>query len=64
MNKANQDIREALEKSDVKHWELAEKYGVSPSVFCVKLRKELKSDEKVKIFTLISQIVDERKVES
>lgn len=57
---ANQDIREALIKSGVKHWELAEKVGVSPSCLSVKLRHELSSEEKYKLFSLIQEIVDER----
>lgn len=60
----NQDVREALARSGVKHWELAEKYGVSASWLSVKLRKELPSEEKLKLFTLIEQIIDERKVNS
>ena len=60
----NQDVREALVKSGVKHWELAEKYGVSASWLSVKLRHELPGEEKLKLFTLIQQIVDEREVKS
>ena len=61
---SNCDIREALRKSGVKQWELAERYGLSASWFTVKLRKELSSEEKYKLFTLIQQIVDEREVDS
>lgn len=60
----NQDIREALKKSGVHYWELAEKLEVSASWLSVKLRKELTGEEKYKIFTLIQQIVDEREVKS
>lgn len=58
----NLDIRETLQKSGVAHWELAEKLGLSASGLCVKLRKELPSEEKYKLFTLIGEIVDGRKV--
>ena len=58
----NQDIREALKKSGVKHWELAESYGVSASWLSVKLRKEMTSEEKLKMLDCIQQIVDEREV--
>lgn len=61
MEKANKDIREALVKSGVRQWELAEKYGLSNTHFCAKLRKELTSEEKYKLFTIIQEIVDERK---
>lgn len=57
----NKDIREALVKSGVKHWELAERYGVSASWLSVKFRKELTGEEKYKLLTLIQEIVDERK---
>ena len=52
----NQDIREALVKSGVKHWELAERYGVSASWLSVRLRKELPEDEKLKMFSYIQEI--------
>jgi hypothetical protein len=60
----NQDIREALEKSSVKQWELAEKVGYTPSWFSVKMRHEFTSEEKLKMFDCIQQILDEREVES
>lgn len=61
---ANQDIRDALYKSGVKQWELADKAGLSPNYFVIKLRHELPSEEKFKLFTLIQEIVDEREVRS
>ena len=60
MEKANKDIREVLQKSGVKQWELAEKVGLSPNYFVTKLRRELSSEEKYRMFTLIQEIVDER----
>ena len=56
----NKDIRDILAKSGIKHWELAEKYGVSASWLSVKLRKELTTEEKLKVFDCIQQIIDER----
>ena len=64
MNKANLDIRTALQKSGVKQWELAEKYGKSETGFCAMLRHELSGEEKFKLFSLIEEIIDERKVGS
>lgn len=58
----NKDIREALQKSGVKYWELAEKLGICQSWLSVKLRKELTSDEKMKCFTAIQEIIQEREV--
>lgn len=56
----NQDIRMALQKSKVKYWELAERYGISQSTLSVKLRKELPEDEKLKLFSLIQEIAKEK----
>lgn len=58
----NQDIREALRKSGVKYWELAEKLGICQSWLSVRLRKELTSDEKMKCFNAIQEIIQEREV--
>ena len=56
----NKDIREALAKSNIKYWELAEKIGVSASWLSVRLRKELPENEKLKIFSLIQEITKEK----
>ena len=49
-----------MKKSGVKYWELADKVGLSPNYFGTKLRHELSSEEKYKMFTYIQEIVDER----
>ena len=64
MEKANKDIREALQKSGVKQWELAEKVGLSPNYFVTKLRRELSGEEKCRMFNFIAEILEERKVEA
>lgn len=56
----NQDIRDTLSKCGVKHWELAERYGVSASWLSVRLRKELPEEEKLKLLSLISEIAEEK----
>ena len=61
MEKANNDIREALKKSGVKQWELADKLGVANTRLCEKLRHELSGEEKCRIFNLIVEILEERK---
>lgn len=61
MNKANQDIRETIEKSGLRYWEIAERCGFSPSVLSVKLRRELQSQEKYDILCIIQEMIDERK---
>lgn len=60
-NQANEEIREALAKSKVKHWELAEKIGVTASWLSVRLRKELPEVEKQKLLSLIDEIREERR---
>ena len=60
----NKDIREALKQCNVKYWELAEKMEISQSWLSVKLRQELTSEEKYRIFSLIAEIMEERKVEA
>lgn len=60
--KKNLDVREALIKSDVAHWELAKKLNMNECVFCRKLRNELTSEEKYKLFSAIQEIVEEREV--
>ena len=60
MEIANQDIREALKKSGVKQWELADKCIITNTRLCEKLRHELSSDVKLKLFALIQEIVDEK----
>lgn len=64
MNKANEDIRKALEESGVKHWELAERYGVSASWLSVRLRKELPEEEKEKVFIAIQELIDEKGIQT
>ena len=56
----NKEIRETLEKCNVRYWELAEKYGISPSSLSVKLRVELPESEKLKMLSLICEIAEEK----
>lgn len=60
MERANKDIKEALQKYNVRQWELADKIGYSHNYFCLKLRHELTSEEKLKMFDFIEQIAKER----
>lgn len=43
---ANEDIRKALQESQIKHWQLADLLKVSETTLVRKLRKELSSKEK------------------
>ena len=52
----NKDIRIAANASGVKLWEIAEALSITDSTFSRKLRKELKHEEKQKIFAIIEQL--------
>ena len=58
----NLDIRNTLAKSGVKYWELAERCGISQSCLSVRLRKELPESEKLRLFSLIQEISEEKGV--
>lgn len=61
MKRANQDIRDLIEKAGVRHWEVAEVIGISPWMFSVRLRNELSEDQKEEIRAAVSMIVEARK---
>ena len=46
--------------ADVKHWQIAEKLGVSEITFSRWLRKELSADKKEKIKQAIKEVADSR----
>lgn len=53
---ANYRIRNALLKNNVKHWQLAEKMGITEFSLSRKLRRELPKEEQKKIIDLIESI--------
>lgn len=55
----NKDIRQAIERSGLKYWQVAERYGLSDGNFSRKLRKELPQYEKDKIYAVIEQLKSE-----
>lgn len=56
MIRSNEDIRTAIEFSDLKYWQVAEKYGITDGNFSKKLRRELPNEEKIKIMKIISEL--------
>lgn len=62
----NVDIRETAKKTGVKLWEIAERYngGISDGNFSRKLRRELPSEEKEKIFRIIEEITQEQEADN
>lgn len=57
----NIDIRQAIEKADIKYWQVAEKLNLNDGNFSRKLRREFPPEEKDKIFKIIEEIKKERK---
>lgn len=55
----NQDIRKAAAGAGVKLWRIAEALGIADCSLSRKLRKELPTDEKEKIFSIIAQLAKE-----
>lgn len=56
----NMDIREIAKKKQVKLWEIAEVLQLSDANFSRKLRRELPSTEKHRIFSIIDDIAERR----
>lgn len=58
--KANQEIRQALKRSGVYGWELADAFGLSDTRFCVQMRHEFTDEKKEKAIKLIAKIKKEK----
>lgn len=54
---ANEDIRKKLKINNIKYWQVANEYGITDGNFSRKLRKELSSAEKKKIFNIIDKLI-------
>ncbi len=54
---ANEDIRKSLKINNIKYWQVANEYGITDGNFSRKLRKELSSEEKKKIFEIIDTLI-------
>jgi len=52
---ANQEIREAIKKKRLRHYEVADVLGVSKETLCIWLRKELPKEKKEKILKAINE---------
>ena len=57
--KANQDIRDAAKKANIKLWQIADKLGIYDGNFSRKLRHELTNEEKNRILTIIHELAEE-----
>lgn len=54
----NLEVREAMKKSRLFGYEVAEALGISETHFSRKLRKELPGDEKAKILAVIEKLAN------
>ena len=59
----NKDIRSLIKDECIKHWQLAERLGISESTLVRKLRKELNTKEKEIIKKEILKLGEERRNE-
>lgn len=53
---ANEDIRNAISDSGIKHWQVAAAYGISDGNFCRLLRQELPQPKKEIILKIINDL--------
>ncbi len=60
-NVCNIAIREAAKAAGVKHWEVAECYGLSEDRFCRLLRHELPAEEQERILAIIAKLSADRR---
>ena len=58
--KANQDIREYMEKHRITMWQLGAKLGRSGNTMIRRLRMELPEQDKEILFSAMAEIVKER----
>lgn len=56
MQKANLDIHQAITKSGLKYWQVAQKVGCVDSTFSRWLRNELSVEIKSRIFAAIQEL--------
>ena len=56
----NNEINEAIAKSGVKKWEVAEMLGIADTTFSKKLRKELSEAEKQRIISAIAKLKSQK----
>lgn len=58
--KANQDIRDYMEKHHITMWQLGAKLGRSDNTMIRRLRMELTETDKAVLFATMAEIVKER----
>lgn len=58
----NLDIRKAIEESNFKYWQVANKLGITDGNFSRLLRVELEKTDKNKILNAIEELKEEREL--
>lgn len=61
MNSLNSDIRIWAFQNDIRMYEIAKKLGIHYATLNAKLRKELSTEEKRKIFNVIDELKEEKR---
>lgn len=56
----NLDIRKAIETSNFKYWQVANKLGMTDGNFSRMLRIELTKENKARVFNAINELKEER----
>lgn len=56
MKQANQELRKVIKQSGIRHWQIADKLGVSANTLCLWLRHELPQDKEEAVFNAILEI--------
>ena len=54
----NQDVRQKASSAGLRLWQVAEALGIADYTFSRKLRKELPSEEKERIFFIIQKLAE------
>lgn len=58
--KPNQEIRNRIYANYLKHWQVAEKVGISDSRLSVWLRKPLNEDRKARVEKAIEELIEQK----
>lgn len=55
----NLDVRQAIQKAGLKHWQVAEAAGISQYTLCVWLRSDLSSERRLRVMQAIERLKTE-----
>ena len=56
----NLDVRRAIERNNIKYWQIADKLGITDGNFSRLLRKELEKSDKEVIFNIIKELKEDK----